>query len=62
MTGFAGYGLSVQLSDVEGDTGIAGSDLSVQNSHGLKAGYFLDNLKYFGGEAKVYMTTPYLKR
>lgn len=64
VAGFAGYGLSAQLSDVRGDAGVTGSDLGLQNSpiYGLKVGYFLDNLKYFGGEAEVYTATPYLKQ
>ncbi|HXF92474.1 MAG TPA: outer membrane beta-barrel protein [Nitrospiraceae bacterium] len=67
VAGFAGYGLSAQLSDVKGSgdmAGSTGSNLGLQNSpiYGLKVGYFLDNLKYFGGEAEVYTATPYLKQ
>jgi hypothetical protein len=61
--GFADYGLSAQFSDVRTD-GTTGSNLRLQNSpiFGLKVGYFLDNLKYLGGEAELYTATPYLKQ
>jgi opacity protein-like surface antigen len=67
VAGFAGYGLSAQLSDVRGTGDIAGrtgSNLDLQNSpiYGLKVGHFLDGLKYFGGEAELYTATPYLKQ
>ncbi len=67
VAGFAGYGLSAQLSDVRGTGDIAGStgsNLGLQNSpiYGLKVGHFLDGLKYFGGEAELYTATPYLKQ
>ena len=67
VAGFAGYGLSAQLSDVRGTGGIAGltgSNLGLQNSpiYGLKVGHFLDGLKYFGGEAELYTATPSLKQ
>ena len=67
VAGFAGYGLSAQLSDVRGTGDIAGgtgSNLGLQNApmYGLKVGHFLDNLKYFGGEAELYSTTPFLKQ
>ncbi len=67
VAGFAGYGLSAQLSDVKGSGDIAGStgsNLGLQNSpiYGFKAGYFLDNLNYFGGEVEVYSATPYFKQ
>ena len=61
--GFAGYGLSAQIADVRTD-GSTGSNLRLQNSpiFGLKVGYFLDRLKYLGGEAELYTATPYLKQ
>ena len=67
VTGFAGYGLSAQVSDVRGTGDIAGrtgSNLGLQNSpiYGLKVGHFLDTLKYFGGEAELYSATPFLKQ
>ena len=64
VAGFAGYGLSAQLTDVRMTGGSPGSDLDLQNSpiYGLKVGHFLDGLKYFGGEAELYTATPYLKQ
>jgi opacity protein-like surface antigen len=67
VAGFAGYGLSAQLSDIRGTgdiSGVTGSNLGLQNSpiYGLKVGHFLDNLKYFGGEAELYSATPFLKQ
>ena len=67
VAGFAGYGLSAQLSDVNGTgdiSGRTGSNLGLQNSpiYGLKAGYFFDKLKYFGAEAELYSATPFLKQ
>lgn len=61
VAGFGGYGLSAKLSVVRSEPGLTGSDLGLQNSpiYGLKVGYFLDNLKYFGGEVEVYTATPY---
>ena len=67
VAGFAGYGLSSQLSNIRGTgdiAGVTGSNLGLQNSpiYGLKVGHFLDNLKYFGGEAELFTATPYLKQ
>ena len=64
VAGLAGYGLSAQLTDVRMAGGVTGSNLGLQNSpiYGLKIGHFLDNLKYFGGEAELYTATPYLKQ
>ncbi len=64
IAGFAGYGLSAELSDVTSMGDIKGSDLGLQNSpiYGVNVGYFLDNLKYFGWEAEVYSATPFLKQ
>ncbi len=67
VAGFAGYGLSAQLSDVRGTGDIAGrtgSDLGLQNSPilGLKMGHFMNDLKYFGVEAELYSATPFLKQ
>jgi len=67
VAGFAGYGLSAQLSDVRGTGDIAGrtgSNLGLQNSpiYGLKVGHFMDDLKYFGAEAELYSATPFLKQ
>jgi opacity protein-like surface antigen len=67
VAGFAGHGLSAQLTDIKMDavmTGITGSNLGLQNSpiYGLKVGHFFDNLKYFGGEAELYSATPFLKQ
>lgn len=67
VAGFAGYGISTQLSSVRGQGGLAGlhgSNLGLQNSpiYGLKVGHFLDDLKYFGGEVELYSATPYLKQ
>lgn len=64
VAGLAGYGLSAQLTDVRMGSGVTGSNLGLQNSpiYGLKVGHFLDNLKYFGGEAELYSTTPFLKQ
>jgi len=67
VAGFAGYGLSAQLSDVRGTgdiVGRTGSNLGLQNSpiYGLKVGHFMDNLKYFGAEAELYSVTPFLKQ
>ena len=67
VAGFAGYGLSAQLSSVNGTMDIAGrtgSNLDLQNSpiYGLKVGHFVDNLKYFGAEAELYSATPFLKQ
>jgi len=63
VAGFAGYGISAQLSDVRSDQS-TGSNLRLQDSpiFGLKVGYFLNNLKYFGGEAELYTATPFLKQ
>jgi hypothetical protein len=64
VSGFAGYGLSAQLSDVRSDGGVTGSNLGLQNSpiFGAKIGHFLDKLRYFGGEAELSTATPYLKQ
>src|SRR5690242_16260068 len=67
VDGFAECGLSAKLSDIRGtrdNAGFAGSNLGLQNSliYGLKVGHFLDNLKYFGGEAELFTGTPYLKQ
>lgn len=67
VAGFAGYGLSAELSSVRGAgdlAGFTGSNLGLQNSpiYGLKAGHFLNNLKYFGGEMELYSATPFLKQ
>jgi len=66
VAGFAGYGLSAQLSNVRGadSAGFTGSNLGLQNSpiYGFKVGHFLDNLKYFGSEVEVYSATPFLKQ
>lgn len=64
VAGFAGYGLSAQLTDVRMAGGVTGSNLDLQNSpiYGLKVGHFLDDLKYFGGEAELYTATPFIKQ
>ncbi len=64
VAGFAGYGLSAQLSDVRSEGGVTGSNLGLQNSpiFGAKIGHFLDKLRYFGGEAELYTATPFLKQ